>query len=77
MRFEHGDPRLVSAVLELDGTLLGCVVAFDEEEGWVDQYLTNSYRKELGLPLIPDGEDIPITRRRGKVVVIGWLPDLI
>ncbi len=52
----------------LDGEFIGFVRAADDQEGWVDQILTNSYRQLIGYPIAATKEEeLKVIRRTGKV----------
>ncbi len=74
MRMKIGDPNFEWVLLKLDGEVVGMVVAFDTDEGWIDQKLTNWYRATLGMPAVdPIEEAESVVRRTGKVEFCGYV----
>jgi hypothetical protein len=59
-----------SLTVYLNGEIVGVVMAADDEEGWVDQILTNHYREYIDYPLADSEEEKRIIRRTGRVEIV-------
>lgn len=70
MRITSDSQLVKDIVVYLNGEIVGSVIAADDEEGWVDQILTNPYREFIGYPKAASREEeMQVIRRTGKVEI--------
>ncbi len=68
MRVTYDSKTVQDISIYLNGELVGNVQAADDEEGWVDQVLTNWCRAIIGYPMAASKEEEEmVVRRTGKV----------